>query len=276
MQCFLNSEDRCDGGLQSTDGMANLLLMQILGVIPARYQSSRFPGKPLADMGGKSLIERVVDQCRQSRQLADVIVATDDERIREHVSRFCRVEMTSSEHPSGTDRVAEVMERHPDYEGAINIQGDEPMIDPSVIDQVAMALEVAPMTTAATPIVREDDYENVHVNKVILNQASQAIYFSRRTIPCVRDDLNRPVGDQLKAYPFLKHLGIYGYRRDTLLQLVQWPVSALEQAEKLEQLRALDHGIPIHVSVVDYESIGVDTPEDLQQVIRELGISKTR
>jgi 3-deoxy-manno-octulosonate cytidylyltransferase (CMP-KDO synthetase) len=92
----------------------------------------------------------------------------------------------------------------------------------------------------------------------------------------VRDDLNRPVGDQLKAYPFLKHLGIYGYRRDTLLQLVQWPVSALEQAEKLEQLRALDHGIPIHVSVVDYESIGVDTPEDLQQVIRELGISKTR
>jgi 3-deoxy-manno-octulosonate cytidylyltransferase (CMP-KDO synthetase) len=184
--------------------------------------------------------------------------------------------MTSSEHPSGTDRVAEVMERHPDYEGAINIQGDEPMIDPSVIDQVAMALEVAPMTTAATPIVREEDYENVHVNKVILNQASQAIYFSRRTIPCVRDDLNRPVGDQLKAYPFLKHLGIYGYRRDTLLQLVQWPVSALEQAEKLEQLRALDHGIPIHVSVVDYESIGVDTPEDLQQVIRELGISKTR
>ena len=260
----------------STEALCfRLRIMQILGVIPARYQSSRFPGKPLADMGGKSLIQRVVEQCRKSRQLSDIIVATDDPRIQEHVESFCKVEMTSSDHPSGTDRVAEVMARHGGFDGAVNIQGDEPMIDPKVIDKVAEALQDAPMTTAATPIRTVADYQSPHVNKVILNQASEAIYFSRRTIPCVRDALNLPATDQLKAFPFLKHLGIYGYRRETLLKLVQWPVSALEEAEKLEQLRALDHGVRIHVSIVAYESIGVDTPEDLEKVLKELGIGKT-
>lgn len=246
--------------------------MHIVGVIPARYQSSRFPGKPLADIGGKSLIQRVVEQCRRAESLSDVIVATDDERIADHASDFCRVEMTDPNHPCGTDRVAEVVERLADCEGAVNIQGDEPMIDPSVINEVAKALALAPMTTAATPIRQVEDYENTNVNKVILNQRSEAIYFSRRTIPCVRDQLDQPLESQLAAFPFLKHLGIYGYRRDTLLQLVGWPVSPLEQAEKLEQLRALDHGIPIHVSVVDYESIGVDTPEDVKRVLEHLDL----
>jgi 3-deoxy-manno-octulosonate cytidylyltransferase (CMP-KDO synthetase) len=248
-------------------GVVNLISMQIVGVIPARYQSSRFPGKPLVDICGKSLIQRVIEQCQRAKTLSEVIVATDDSRIADHARQFCRVEMTSETHPSGTDRVAEVMEKLPDCDGAVNIQGDEPMIDPSVIDEVAHALSSAPMSTAASPIKNPDDYENTNVNKVILNQASNAIYFSRRTIPCVREHLDRPVSEQLQTFPFLKHLGIYGYQRDTLLQLVAWPVSQLEEAERLEQLRAIDHGIPIHVSVVDYESIGVDTPEDVQRII---------
>ena len=248
-------------------GVVNLISMQIVGVIPARYQSSRFPGKPLIDICGKSLIQRVIEQCQRAKTLSEVIVATDDSRIADHARQFCRVEMTSETHPSGTDRVAEVMEKLPDCDGAVTVQGDEPMMDPSVIAAVARALSSSPMSTAASPIKNPDDYENTNVNKVILNQASNAIYFSRRTIPCVREHLDRPVNDQLQTFPFLKHLGIYGYQRDTLLQLVAWPVSQLEEAEKLEQLRAIDHGIPIHVSIVDYESIGVDTPEDVQRII---------
>ena len=248
-------------------GVVSLLSMQIVGVIPARYQSSRFPGKPLVDICGKSLIQRVIEQCQKAKTLSEVIVATDDSRIADHASQFCRVEMTAETHPSGTDRVAEVVERLPDCDGAVNVQGDEPMMDPSVIDEVANALRTAPMSTAATPIKNAEDYENTNVNKVILNQASNAIYFSRRTIPCVREHLDKPIREQLRAFPFLKHLGIYGYQRDTVLQLVKWPVSKLEDAEKLEQLRAIDHGIPIHVSVVDYESIGVDTPEDVQRIV---------
>lgn len=248
-------------------GLVNLRFMQIVGVIPARYQSSRFPGKPLADICGKSLIQRVIEQCQKAKTLSEVIVATDDSRIADHASQFCRVEMTAETHPSGTDRVAEVVERLSECDGAVNVQGDEPMMDPSVIDEVANALNSAPMSTAATPITDPEDYENTNVNKVILNQASNAIYFSRRTIPCVREHLDDPVEDQMQAFPFLKHLGIYGYQRETLLRLVKWPVSKLEDAEKLEQLRAIDNGIPIHVSVVDYESIGVDTPDDVQRIV---------
>ena len=250
--------------------IGNLRSMQIVGVIPARYQSSRFPGKPLADICGKSLIQRVIEQCHKAEALSEVIVATDDARIADHARQFCRVEMTSENHPSGTDRVAEVISRVTQCDGAVNIQGDEPMIDQSVINVVAKALETAPMSTAATPIQNPEDYENTNVNKVILNRASNAIYFSRRTIPCVREHLNKPVSEQLASFPFLKHLGIYGYQRETLLQLVKWPVSKLEDAEKLEQLRAIDYGIPIHVSVVNYESIGVDIPEDVQRIAKHL------
>jgi 3-deoxy-manno-octulosonate cytidylyltransferase (CMP-KDO synthetase) len=240
-------------------------LMQILGVIPARYASTRFPGKPLALIAGRPLIQRVVQQCRQARTLADVIVATDDARIARAVEPFCRVEMTLAAHRSGSDRIAEVAARLP-CDALVNIQGDEPLIQPGVIDLVARALDQNPMATAATPLRALVDYDNPNVVKVVINADRQALYFSRRTIPYLRDNASHPPGEQLTSFPFLKHVGIYGYQRDTLLRLVKLPESPLEVAEKLEQLRALEHGIPITVIQVDYDGVGVDTPEDVAKV----------
>ncbi len=239
--------------------------MNVIGIIPARYASTRFPGKPLHPIAGKPLIQRVVEQCQKAKSLTDVIVATDDTRIFEAAQDFCRVEMTESSHPSGTDRIAEVVART-GCDAAINIQGDEPLMDPAVINSVAEALRNAPMSTAATPIRSAADFESPNVVKVVVNAAGRALYFSRRTIPFVRDAARSSVAEQLAAFPFLKHLGIYGYRRETLLRLVNFPVSPLEQAEKLEQLRALEHGIEIAVVRVDYESVGVDVPEDVKRV----------
>ena len=239
--------------------------MRILGIIPARFASTRFPGKPLQLIAGKALIQHVVERCQGARSLAEIIVATDDARIAEVARKFCRVEMTAENHPSGTDRIAEVIGRCP-CDAAVNIQGDEPLIDPVVIDSVAQALVGTPMSTAATPIRELSDYDNPNVVKVVVNAFGRALYFSRRTIPFVRDAASRPVAEQLAAFPFLKHLGIYGYRRETLLSLVKFPVSSLEAAEKLEQLRALENGIDIAVVSVDYESIGVDVPEDVLRV----------
>jgi 3-deoxy-manno-octulosonate cytidylyltransferase (CMP-KDO synthetase) len=173
--------------------------------------------------------------------------------------------MTSPNHPSGSDRIAEVASRL-DSDGIVNVQGDEPLIDPAVIDAVARALDRETMSTAATAIRNPAEYDNPNVVKVVVNAAGRALYFSRRTIPYLRDAASRSVNEQLAAFPFLKHLGIYGYRRLTLLDLVKYPVSPLEDAEKLEQLRALDHGIPIGVVRVDYESVGVDMPEDVARV----------
>jgi 3-deoxy-manno-octulosonate cytidylyltransferase (CMP-KDO synthetase) len=243
--------------------------MNIIGVIPARFGSTRFPGKPLAIIAGKPLIQWVVAQCQKATSLKKVIVATDDPRILEAVRQFCEVEMTTPNHPSGTDRIAEVAQRHP-CDALVNIQGDEPLIDPAVIDQVASALGEAEMSTAASAITDPGEYENPNVVKVVVNRSGQALYFSRRAIPYVREAASAPVPEQLAAFPFLKHLGIYGYRRETLLRLVSYPVSMLESAEKLEQLRALDHGINIAVAVVNYESIGVDVPADAQRVERIL------
>jgi len=243
--------------------------MKILAVIPARHASTRFPGKPLAIIAGKPLLQHVVERCQKAQSLSDIIVATDDTRIWELAQSFCRAEMTSPDHPSGTDRIAEVIQRtHCD--GAVNIQGDEPLIDPQVIDSVAQALANAPMSTAATAIRDPADYDNPNVVKVVVNSCGRALYFSRRTIPYVRDAASGSVAEQLAAFPFLKHLGIYGYRRETLLRLVKFPVSALEQAEKLEQLRALENGVEIAVVRVNYESIGVDVPEDVARVERML------
>jgi len=239
--------------------------MTIFGLIPARYTSTRFPGKPLALIAGKPLIQRVVERCRQAKSLSEVIVATDDQRIAEVARMFCRVEMTSVKHPSGTDRIAEVVQRCK-CDAAVNIQGDEPLIDPAAIDAVAAALADSEMSTAATRINETAEYDNPNVVKVVVNAAGRALYFSRRTIPFVRDAAGRSVTEQLAAFPFLKHLGIYGYRRETLLRLVKLPVSALEQAEKLEQLRALENGIIIAVVQVNYDSVGVDVPEDVGRV----------
>jgi 3-deoxy-manno-octulosonate cytidylyltransferase (CMP-KDO synthetase) len=148
----------------------------------------------------------------------------------------------------------------------VNIQGDEPLIDPAVVDAVAQALSGCEMSTAATPIQQVAEYDNPNVVKVVVNTAGRALYFSRRTIPYLREAASRSASEQLAAFPFLKHLGIYGFRRETLLRLVQFPVSPLENAEKLEQLRALDNGIAIAVVKVDYDSVGVDAPEDVARV----------
>ena len=239
--------------------------MIILGILPARYASTRFPGKPLALIDGKPLIQHVVERCRQAKSLGEVIVATDDPRIAEVARKFCRVEMTSDRHPSGTDRIAEVVQRC-ECNAAVNIQGDEPLIEPAVIDAVAAALADSEMSTAATRIKEHAEYDNPNVVKVVVNTAGRALYFSRRTIPFVRDAAGRSGTEQLAAFPFLKHLGIYGYRRETLLRLVALPVSALEQAEKLEQLRALENGIGIAVVQVNYDCVGVDVPEDVGRV----------
>ena len=239
--------------------------MKILGIIPARYASTRFPGKPLHPIAGKPLIQRVVEQCRKANSLADVIVATDDERIAECARPFCRVEMTRADHPSGSDRIAEVAMRC-ECDALVNVQGDEPLMDPAVIDAVAGALAESEMSTAATAIRDVAEYDNPNVVKVVVGANGRALYFSRRTIPFLRDAADKPAAEAVAAFPFLKHLGIYGYRRETLLQLVKFPVSPLENAEKLEQLRALENGIGIGVMRVNYESIGVDIPTDVARV----------
>jgi 3-deoxy-manno-octulosonate cytidylyltransferase (CMP-KDO synthetase) len=243
--------------------------VKIVGIIPARYASTRFPGKPLAVIAGMPLIRRVVERCQKAKSLSEIIVATDDSRIAEAVKKFCRVEMTSPNHPSGTDRIAEVAEKI-SCDAVVNIQGDEPTIEPSVIDSVAGALADCEMSTAATQIKNPAELDSPNVVKVVVNAAGRASYFSRRTIPYLREAASRPVSEQLAAFPFLKHLGIYGYRRETLLRLVKFPVSPLENAEKLEQLRALENGIPIAVVKVEFDSVGVDAPEDVEWVERYL------
>jgi 3-deoxy-manno-octulosonate cytidylyltransferase (CMP-KDO synthetase) len=233
-----------------------------VGIIPARYGSTRFPGKPLALVAGRPLVLRVVDRARQARELAEVIVATDDERIRAVVAPFCRVAMTSPAHQTGTERVAEVA-RGLDCDAVVNIQGDEPLIDPALIDRVAAALAQAELSTAAVRLTDPADYANPNVVKVVVSVTHRALYFSRRTIPYLREAADGSVNEQLAAFAFKKHLGIYGYRRATLLRLVQLPVSSLEAAEKLEQLRALENDLPILVVRADQEGVAVDVPDDV-------------
>jgi len=247
--------------------------MKIVGIIPSRYASTRFPAKPLASIAGKPLIRHVIERCQEARSLAEVIVATDDERIAAAVRPFCQVQMTGSQHRTGTDRIAEVAGSIT-CDGVVNIQGDEPLIDPAVIDRVAGALAGTDMSTAATPLNAQEEYDNPNVVKVVVNRAGLALYFSRRTIPYLREAASRSVSEQLAAFPFLKHLGIYGYRRETLLRLVRFPASPLEQAEKLEQLRALENGIAIAVVEVDYDSVGVDVPADAARVEQLLKAAK--
>jgi 3-deoxy-manno-octulosonate cytidylyltransferase (CMP-KDO synthetase) len=239
--------------------------VKIVGIVPARYASTRFPGKALAPIAGKPLIQHVVERCQKAKSLGEVIVATDDSRIADVAKQFCRVEMTRPEHPSGTDRIAEAAARCA-CDAVVNIQGDEPLIDPAVIDAVAGALAQNEMATAATPVKNPAEYDNPNVVKVVVNAAGRALYFSRRTIPYLREAARGSVSEQLAAFPFLKHLGIYGYRRETLLRLVKFPVSPLENAEKLEQLRALENSIPMAVVTVAYDSVGVDVPEDVSRV----------
>jgi len=239
--------------------------MNIIGIIPARYASTRFPGKPLHPIAGKPLIAHVVERCREAASLAEVIVATDDDRIAEVAREFCRVEMTRSDHSTGTDRIAEVAGRV-ECDAVVNVQGDEPLIAPAVIDAVAGGLSNAEMSTAASPVNNISDVSDPNVVKVVVSAEGRALYFSRRTIPFVRDLADADAAAQLAAFPFLKHLGIYGYRRETLARLVGLEPSPLEEAERLEQLRALENGIAIAVRRVEHDAVGVDVPEDVARV----------
>lgn len=239
--------------------------MKTVAIIPARFASTRFPGKPLALILGKPLLQWVVEQTAKSSRLHEIIVATDDPRIAKAARHWCRVEMTRADHPSGSDRIAEVASRL-DCQAVVNVQGDEPLINPSVIDSVAARLEQDQMSTAAVAVTDPEDLENPNVVKVVVNRAGRALYFSRRAIPYLRDAANDPAEDSLAAFLFLKHIGIYGYRRQTLLDLVRQPQTPLELGEKLEQLRALENEIPISVVQVNYQSVGVDVPADVARV----------
>ncbi len=240
----------------------------VVAVIPARYASTRFPGKPLVDLWGKTMIRRVWERTCQAASVARVIVATDDERIYEEVSRFGgEVLMTRADHRSGTDRCAEVASLLPQAEVVLNIQGDEPMVLPTQIDLLVQTLHEAPscsMATLARRISAPDELFNPNAVKVVLSLTGQALYFSRHPIPYVRDTAPE---EWLRATAFYKHLGLYAFRRSALLQVARLPVASLEAAEALEQLRWLAHGYTIAVGITEEESVGVDTPEDLQRLL---------
>ncbi len=237
--------------------------MRTLGIIPARYASSRFPGKPLVDIGGKSMIQRVYEQAKKCADLTEVIVATDDERIFDHVTGFGGVVvMTSPNHASGTDRCAEVASQHPQYDVIINIQGDEPYIDPAQISKLAACFATADtqIATLIKKIKTEQELFNVNSPKVIVNKHSEAIYFSRSPLPHIRGEEQQ---NWLEYYAFFKHIGIYGYRADILQQITKLPVSSLEKAESLEQLRWIENRYRIKVAETELETHAIDTPGDL-------------
>lgn len=237
----------------------------ILGVIPARYASTRFPGKPLVDIEGKSMIQRVYEQVCKSQIVDRVIIATDDSRIHSHGKEIgAIVEMTGSHHMSGTDRVAEVAMRHSDAHIVLNIQGDEPFIDPNQIDQLASILQKKREFSIATLAKRLNEVEaifNSNVVKAVFDKQGRALYFSRSAIPHFRGQSAANWDSKNKVY---KHIGLYGFRRDTLLAIAKLPTSRLELAESLEQLRWLDNGYSIGVAITDLESISVDHPSDLE------------
>ncbi len=234
--------------------------MTVLGVIPARYSSSRFPGKVLAPLGGRPLLAHVYDAACASTRLTSLVIATDDERIRDAALALeARVVLTSSDHRSGSDRVAEVV-RAMSADIVVNIQGDEPFLVPSTIDAVVDALvedAEADLATPAVPVDTLDAVASPHVVTVVRDLAGRALYFSRATLPY---HVARPADG---AWPALRHVGLYAYRREALLALAVTPPSPLEVAESLEQLRALEHGMRIRVVVVPEHGRGVDTPEDL-------------
>lgn len=241
--------------------------MKAVGIIPARYPSTRFFGKPLALIGGKPMIHHVIKQARKASLLDDVLVATDDERVVEAVREVgCQGVLTDPELPSGTDRIASVAQSL-DAKIIVNIQGDEPMIHPEDIDKVVEILKNnndAVMSTLVKSISDPLELEDSNVVKVVVNQRNEAMYFSRSLIPFMRDEADLTLKSQLHNY--YKHIGLYGYRRLFLLQAANWPVSSLEKAEKLEQLRVLEKGYPIHVAETKNTFYGVDVPDDVKKI----------
>jgi 3-deoxy-manno-octulosonate cytidylyltransferase (CMP-KDO synthetase) len=242
-----------------------------VGIIPARWSSTRFPGKPLYPIGGKSLLHHVWKRCRQAKNLDSVIIATDDMRIAEAAFDWgAEVALTSPKHQSGTDRVAEVARNAKQFAFVINIQGDEPLIDPSLIDRLVEKLRSdrkIDIVTAAHPFENPGEAFSPHQVKVIVDASGRALYFSRAAIPFPRNPSN---------IKYLRHQGIYGFRRDALLQFVKWKPGPLERAESLEQLRALENGVNVHVLVTKHGSPGVDTPADAEALERKLARAKGR
>lgn len=236
----------------------------IYGFIPARWASTRFPGKPLHLLAGKPLIQHVWERCQSCTELDRVVVATDAPRIAEAALAFgAEVCMTRDDHPTGSDRIAEAASRYDDCTHVVNVQGDEPLISPELVDSLARRLREQPdlpMVTAANPLVNEEDIGNPNIVKVVLNNRGEALYFSRSVIPHGR---NRHPGST-----WLRHQGIYGYSKAFLLQYVRWAPSPLETTEQLEQLRALENGATISVVLTDDDAIGVDTPEQAEAVAR--------
>ena len=238
-------------------------MSKVVGIIPARWGSTRFPGKPLHPIAGKPLLQRVWEQCRGAKALASVIIATDDMRIAEAAFAWgAEVSLTKSDHASGTDRIAEVARKLCGVSHIINIQGDEPLVDPKLLNQLARKMQRDPkieMITAVHPFENPADAQSPHQVKAVLDRDKHALYFSRAAIPFHRAPAT-----------YFRHQGIYGYRRDVLLRLVRWRPSPLEKAEALEQLRALENGVKIHVVVTRSGSPGVDTPDDARAVERLL------
>lgn len=234
--------------------------MKIACVIPARYGSTRLPGKPLLDIGGKPMIQRVYERVKEATLIDEVIVATDDQRVYEAVQAFGgAVVMTSPDHPTGTDRLAEVAEGKPELDVVINVQGDEPLIDAQVIDDLARVFldnQAQVMATVGCPLL-EEEYQEPSAVKVIVNRLGNAMYFSRSLIPYPRNAFVNPP---------LKHVGIYGYSREFLLTYAKMAPTPAEQTESLEQLRALENGYAIQVIQTEKRFLGVDTPEDLERV----------
>ncbi len=234
--------------------------MKVLCVIPARYASTRLPGKPLKDIAGKPMICRVYDRASEAEKIAAAIVATDDERIYEAVRQHGgQAVMTRKDHPTGTDRLAEVAEKYPDADLIINVQGDEPLIEPSLIDELAAAFEedaALQMATVCTEIQDKEEQENPNNVKVVMDKNGYALYFSRSLMPYPRH----------AGTPVYKHIGIYAYKRDFLLRYAKMEETPLEHAESLEQLRALENGYRIKVIKTPYRFVGVDTEEDLAKV----------
>jgi 3-deoxy-manno-octulosonate cytidylyltransferase (CMP-KDO synthetase) len=245
--------------------------MRIVGIIPARYASTRFPGKPLVDIGGKSMIQRVYEQAKKSLALAEVVVATDDSRIEKHVKDFGgAVIMTATEHQSGTDRCFEVVQKLENpADVVINIQGDEPFIQPGQIDEIASCFQIpaVQLATLVKKISSTEELFNTNIPKVLLNKNKEAIYFSRQTIPHLR---GKKEEEWLKNYTYYKHIGIYAYQSGILGKITALPPSSLELAEGLEQLRWIENGYKIKVEFTDYESVAVDVPDDLKKLTKFL------
>jgi 3-deoxy-manno-octulosonate cytidylyltransferase (CMP-KDO synthetase) len=243
--------------------------LKVLGIIPARYESSRFPGKPLIELKGKTMIQRVYEGAKKSSLLSDVIVATDDLRILREVERFGgKAVMTQNFHPSGTDRCGEVASAYSDIDVVINIQGDEPLVDYRQLDVLVEAFNESKTQIATLGIKAAtlEEISNPNRIKIVVNHLNEALYFSRSVVP----NYSHAKGDPLEWYPFYRHIGLYAYRLETLKKLVALPPTPLEKVESLEQLRWLYHGYSIQVVETDIETPNIDIPEDLEKVLQFL------